>query len=368
MNAGVFRSRQALWALGSAGAMFAWHVTDPLPFGDRSDGNVPFLLTTGWLAVACYVALALYAARRAAHRLRLSPEFAWRAQVPALEAAQSALAGLQQRIHRREALDRRAVQRAAAQVLRTHGVQRVLAVTVTADPTAIGGLTLQVGPREPLGRLAAWLHVHVWWGVAAALLVWFHGGARTGSTMGLWLNGLSAFVIASGLAGAALWSIGPTLLTRAERELTVERAFGLRDHLARKIAEAQAAPAARAQATADDAAAAEAAATAAAAAAAREGLAGAALDVATKAAKKADDAAAKARAKATAATAAIPTETERLRPEVATLVGQFAAVAEEARRLGRYRALLRGWRLVHVPASILLLALVAVHVYGVCYY
>jgi hypothetical protein len=54
--------------------------------------------------------------------------------------------------------------------------------------------------------------------------------------------------------------------------------------------------------------------------------------------------------------------------EVATLVGQFAAVAEEARRLGRYRALLRGWRLVHVPASILLLALVAVHVYGVCYY
>ena len=368
MNAGVFRSRQALWALGSAGAMFAWHATDPLPFGDRSDGNVPFLLTTGWLAVACYVALALYAARRAAHRLRLSPEFAWRAQVPALEAAQSALAGLQQRIHRREALDRRAVQRAAAQVLRTHGVQRVLAVTVTADPTAIGGLTLQVGPREPLGRLAAWLHVHVWWGVAAALLVWFHGGARTGSTMGLWLNGLSAFVIASGLAGAALWSIGPTLLTRAERELTVERAFGLRDHLARKIAEAQAAPAARAQATADDAAAAEAAATAAAAAAAREGLAGAALDVATKAAKKADDAAAKARAKATAAAAAIPTETERLGPEVATLVGQFAAVAEEARRLGRYRALLRGWRLVHVPASILLLALVAVHVYGVCYY
>jgi hypothetical protein len=368
MNAGVFRSRQALWAFGSAGAVFAWHVTDPLPFGDRSDGNVPFLLTTGWLAVACYVALALYAARRAAHRLRLSPEFAWRAQVPALEAAQSALAGLQQRIHRREALDRRAVQRAAAQVLRTHGVQRVLAVTVAADPTAIGGLTLQVGPREPLGRLAAWLHVHVWWGVAAALLVWFHGGARTGSTMGLWLNGLSAFVIASGLAGAALWSIGPTLLTRAERELTVERAFGLRDHLARKIAEAQAAPAARAQAAADEAAAADAAATAAAAAATREGLAGAALDAATKAAKKAADAATKARAKATAAAAAIPTETERLGPEVATLVGQFAAVAEEARRLGRYRALLRGWRLVHVPASILLLALVAVHVYGVCYY
>jgi hypothetical protein len=247
-------------------------------------------------------------------------------------------------------------------------VQRVLAVTVAADPTAIGGLTLQVGPREPLGRLAAWLHVHVWWGVAAALLVWFHGGARTGSTMGLWLNGLSAFVIASGLAGAALWSIGPTLLTRAERELTVERAFGLRDHLARKIAEAQAAPAARAQAAADEAAAADAAATAAAAAATREGLAGAALDAATKAAKKAADAATKARAKATAAAAAIPTEIERLGPEVATLVGQFAAVAEEARRLGRYRALLRGWRLVHVPASILLLALVAVHVYGVCYY
>lgn len=40
----------------------------------------------------------------------------------------------------------------------------------------------------------------------------------------------------------------------------------------------------------------------------------------------------------------------------------------EAVRLARYRLLLRGWRLLHVPASIVLLALVAVHVLSIHYY
>ena len=52
----------------------------------------------------------------------------------------------------------------------------------------------------------------------------------------------------------------------------------------------------------------------------------------------------------------------------ADLQGQLAAVRAEAKRLDRYRALLRGWRLVHVPCSVLLLALVAVHVLSIYYY
>ena len=368
MNLGVFASRQALWAALGVGAIYAWHVAAPLPFGDRADANVTFLLTTGWLATACYVALALYAARRAAHRLRLSPEFAWRASLPKLERAQSELAGLQQRILRREIGGAAVVRREADRILREHDVARVLRVEVAPNPLAKGALAVRVGPREPLGRLASWLHMHVWWGLAAALLVWFHGGARVGSTMGLWLNGLSAFVIVSGFVGALLWAVGPAMLTRAERDWSVEKAFALRDHFARKLAEAQAAPATRAQQAAEAATEAEAKAAKSAAEAARTDLGAKELDAARKAAKKDADAAAKARAKAEAATAAIPAETARLQPEVATLAGQLAAAAAEARRLGRHRLLLRGWRLLHVPCSIALLALVAVHIYGVCYY
>jgi hypothetical protein len=368
MNLGIYRSWHGVAALLVVVGLWAWHALAPQPFGSRADANVGYLLTTGWIAVACYVVLALYAARRAAHRLRLSPEFAWKAKLPQLERAQSELAGLQQRVVRREIAGAAAVRSEAKAICKRHGVQRVLRVDVQPDARTLGLLMLQVSPREPLGRLAAWLHAHVFWGFAAALIVWFHGGFRSGTTMGLLLNVLSYTVLATGALGAVLWTFGPTWLTRAERELSVEKACALREHFARKVREAENAPQTRA---ADAAAAAAAAATAAAdaeRAAAAPGLADKALEAAKKLAKKTADEAKKAQTKADAARDAIAAETERLRPEIATLRGQAAAVAAEAARLLRFRMLLRGWRLVHVPCSVVLLALVGVHVLSIWYY
>ena len=309
MNLGIYRSWHAAIAAAVVLGLWLWHWLAPLPFGSRDDANVGYLLTTGWVAVACYVVLALYAVRRAAHRLRLSPEFAWRAKLPQLERAQSRLRELQNRIDRRELAGAAAARSAAGAILRDEGVGRVLRVTVQPDPRALGLVRVATAPREPLGRLASWLHAHVFYGLAAAAIVWFHGGARCGSTMGLWLNGLSAFVIGSGMLGALLWTFGPGWLTRAERELSIEKTLALRDHYDRKITLAE------------------------------QELANA---------TGADDA--------------------RLCVEIATLQGQRERIRREARRLGRYRLLLRGWRLLHVPASALLLALVAVHVISIYYY
>ncbi|MGB3968524.1 MAG: hypothetical protein WBO45_17445, partial [Planctomycetota bacterium] len=242
MNLGIYRSGHGLVAAALVALFLLWAWLAGQDFGDRGDDNVWFLLTSGWVAVACYLVLAAYAVRRAAHRLRLSPEFAWKAQLPALERAQSELAALQQRVLRREVAGSNAVRTEAKQILARHGVHRVLRVDIVRDPQAIGLVRLQVAPREPLGRLAAWLHAHVYYGFLAALLVWFHGGLRCGSTMGLLLNALSYFVLGSGLVGAILWTFGPTWLTRAERELSVEKALALREHYARKIAEAAAFP------------------------------------------------------------------------------------------------------------------------------
>lgn len=309
MNLGIYRSWHAGIAALVVLALLAWHWLRPLPFGSRDDDNVIYLLTTGWVAVAGYVTVALYAVRRAAHRLRLSPEFAWKAKLPQLERAQSRLRELQNRVDRRELAGASSVRAAAGAILRDEGVGRVLRVEVRPDPRALGLVRVTTAPREPLGRLASWLHAHIFYGIAAALVVWFHGGARCGSTMGLLLNGLSAFVIGSGLLGALLWTFGPGWLTRAERELSIEKTLALRDHYDRKIA------------------------------AAEQELANA---------TGADDA--------------------RLCVELATLQGQRQSIRREARRLGRYRLLLRGWRLLHVPASALLLALVAVHVISIYYY
>ncbi len=435
MNLDLFRSRHAAIAAAIVALLLVWHWLSPFPFGSRDDANVLYLLTTGWVAVAGYLILALYAVRRAAHRLRLSPEFQWKVALPTLEQAQSQLRELQNRMGRGEVVGRAAATAEAKRILQASGTQRTLRVTVCPDPRQLGRLTLEVGPRQPLGTLASWLHAHIFYGLGAALVVWFHGGARCGSTMGLWLNALSAFVIGSGLLGAVLWSLGPTWLTRAERELSIEKAFALREHLAGKLVRARALPqqeaddkrreadeatALAAQATRDaertersadeleasqrkaaekavevsrlerwlresTAAGGDGGATTATALqeqldAAREAAQKAASDAtrtarspaeltaAKKAAQKKTDEAQKAAKKADELRAAIPTRTAELQPQVVVLEGQLAAVAREAARLDRYRMLLRGWRVLHVPASVALLGLVAVHVLSIYYY
>lgn len=362
MNLGFLRYWHAIVALIAIGAFAAWHILAPMPFGDRADDNVWFLLTTGWFAVAAYVALALYAARRAAHRLRLTPEFGWEAKLSQLEKAQSLLTELQNRITRREISGKGNVRKAARDILQKTGVQRVLRVETLKDSRAIGLLRLDVQPRNVLGRLSSWLSAHVWYGIAAALLVWFHGGGRCGTTMGLTLNALSYFVIGSGLLGAFFWAFGPTWLTRAERELTIEKAFALREHFDRKVAAAEqqlgSAPNRRQTALAD----------AGVLEQRLQAAKNAAGDGKDKQLSKAVKDAEKEWQKKQGEVTAIEQEAAALPGEIGVLKGQRDRVRREAARLDRYRTLLRGWRILHVPCSIVLLAMVAVHVISIYYY
>tara|TARA_R110002096_G_scaffold31852_9_gene93004 strand:- start:2220 stop:3308 length:1089 start_codon:yes stop_codon:yes gene_type:complete len=362
MNLGFLRSWHAVVAILLVAAFFAWHTIAPMPFGDRADDNVWFLLTTGWFAVAAYIVLALYAARRAAHRLRLSPEFGWEAKLTQLEKAQTLLSELQNRITRREIAGTAAVKKAAREILSKTGVQKVLRINTQKDGRAIGLLRLDVQPRNALGRMSCWLSAHVWYGVAAALLVWFHGGGRCGTTMGLALNALSYFVIGSGLIGAFFWAFGPTWLTRAERELTIEKAFSLREHFDRKVTAAEqllnSAPDRKQTAMAQISELEQNVATAKAAAG----------DGKDKKLKKAVKDAEKDLKKAQGEVKTIDKEVASLPTELTILKGQRDRVRREAARLDRYRMLLRGWRILHVPCSVVLLALVAVHVISIYYY
>jgi len=362
MNLGFLRSWHALVALLVIGAFIAWHFVAPMPFGTRADDNVWFLLTTGWFAVAAYLVLALYAARRAAHRLRLTPEFGWEAKLSQLEQAQTMLTELQNRITRREIAGKNTVKLAACDILVKTGTNKVLCIDIQKDGRAIGLLKLEVLPRNVLGRLSCWLSAHIWYGVAAALLVWFHGGGRCGTTMGIALNALSYFVIGSGLIGAIFWAVGPSCLTRAERELTIEKAFGLRDHFARKVKAAEAAmtsaPDRRQTALAEVSGLEQRVAQAKAA----KG------DSKDKALAKAVKEAEKALKSAKGDVKTIDKEMASLPSDLDVLKGQQDRVRKEAARLGRYQTMLRGWRLLHVPCSVVLLALVTIHVLSIYYY
>jgi hypothetical protein len=210
--------------------------------------------------------------------------------------------------------------------------------------------------------MASWLSAHVWYGIAAALLVWFHGGGRSDTTMGLALNALSYFVIGSGLLGAFFWAFGPTWLTRAERELTIEKALGLCEHFARKVRAAQEALTNAPQRR--ELALAEASNLEQQVTEAKDAKG----DSKDKKLAKAVKAAEKDLKAAKGAVKAADKEMASLPGDIKILTGQQRLVQREARRLNRYRTLLRGWRLFHVPCSVVLLALVAVHVISIYYY
>ena len=337
MNWSLFRSWHGILAASVVVACCAWHLLVGERFGSREHVNAAFLLATGWLGVLAYIVLALYAARKAAHRSGLSPEFCMRVPVHALEQAQSALTGLQNRIRARELVGRRSILRAVRRILSEQGVHRVLRVRITKDQEVLGGFRLTALPREPLGRLAGWMHAHLYYGAAAGLIVWFHGGMRSGSTMGLLLNVLSYSVVLTGLFGVVMWTLGPTWLSRREREVQTEKAFVLRAHYNRKL-----------RALCDELAKDEGTAILVEAA---QALAGGA--------RLTERQAASLRAGAT--------ERGRAR-DLLVLIGQRESVEQHWRHLNRLLRLFNAWRLVHVPCSIVLMALVVVHVFRVWRY
>lgn len=338
MAAGVASGRSYGWrsvhcwvAFAVAAAAIGWGIAQGARFGSRDPDQVVYLLTTGWVATAAFAFLAFYAARKAAHRSGWSPEFKRRLPLAQLEKVQSALQGLENEARGAALLTVKAAKRRATLILKEHGASRVLRVRVDNTPD---GVRVTALPANAIGRLSSWLAAHVWWGVAAAILVFCHGGGRTGSTMGLWLNVLSALVIGSGIVGILLWTWGPRWLTRQERELSVEQALAYDEHYARRLREA-------AQAWADG-----------------DG-GGGAIDADLRRTLEAGDLL--STSQLTALMAAAPAE-------VQILAQQRQRVGAEWRRLRAARGRITTWRIVHVPLSIALLALVVVHIWGVCSY
>jgi len=329
-NWGLYKSRHAVVAALLVAGAIGWGASQGFRFGSRDPDNVVYLLTTGWLSVALFVALALYAVRKAAHRTGLSPEFRRKLPLRTLEQAATSLQQLENEARGGLLIGRGALEKKASKLLREAGAHRVLRAEVA---TVRGAVQVRAVPRNSIGRLASWLHAHVFYGVAAAVLVVCHGGGRMGSTMGLWLNLLSFVVIASGLVGILLWTFGPSWLTRQERELSVEQALALEEHYARKV---------------------------------REGLA--ALEEKGPVAGVTDAARQAVQAGALLGARDAQAMVEAMPPELATLVQQRQRVGREWLRLKRARSWLGGWRILHVPLSVVLLALVVVHIFGVWVY
>ena len=346
-NFKLYASWHLLGAVLTVLAFVIWAVVRDIALGRSARIDLAYILWTGWIALALFVVAALYVARKYAHKRRITPEFRWERPVEQLERAQARLAELRGRVFAGELKSLPAVRRAAKKILRSEGVGRVLRADVRRGPPGEPPLSIVAVSREPILRVSRWIPAHVYYGLAAGCLIWLHGGGNFATPMGALLNGLSAVVLGTGIAGILLWTFGPTWLTRNERDLSLEETFNFREHYRRKVKEAEAELRAAIEAKRPDRV---------------DGL----LDGLRRLGDRAGGGEETRRFLAD-----LPPDLQPdlgLCREVLVLRSQCRNVESEWRRLGRIRFALGIWRAVHVPASIVLLTLVGVHVFSVWWY
>lgn len=297
-----------------------------------------FLLVSGWVTLAAFLAAYGYVLRKYAHKLGYSPEFRMRMPRAAIERAEGRIEEIRYAMAQGTLTGAGEILEKARRVLREEKCQRVLRVHLDGQGAAA---VLVTSRTEPLGRMARWMHAHLYYGFAAGILTLVHGGARFQSPMGIALNGLTMLVVVTGVLGLVLWLYGPAWLTRLERDLTTEEVFVLSRHYERRVADVLSGIQAQDPAFAD----------------------------ALRRAEGAQVPVLRAQLSNLLQESGAPEADADLRArDILALCGQRLRLRAELARLSRARFAMNAWRLVHIPASIVLLAVIAVHVASVWLY
>ncbi len=218
-------------------------------------------------------------------------------------------------------------------------------------------------PVWRIGRAQTWMRGHLWLGLLSLPLILFHSGFRYGHGLTALLMTLLIVVVASGVFGAALQHYLPSVITR---EVTMETIYEEMDHVRAQLRE-----------EAEQLVAGAAKETAVAAAAGSSGS--------TAATTVSEDEAAplrsfferqmapflahpRARDLALADAARARNAFSQLRmlvpPALHETIEDLENICEEQRQLSRQAQLhlwLHGWLLLHIPLSLALLLLGAVH-------
>lgn len=219
-------------------------------------------------------------------------------------------------------------------------------------------------PVWRVGRAQTWMRGHLWLGLLSLPLIVFHSGFRYGHGLSAALMTLLIVVVASGVFGAALQHYMPRVMTR---EVTMETIYEEIEHVRAQLREE--AEELFTQATAE---------------AAKAAAAGGAGSTATSVAVREDEAAPLrnffehelrpfldspgARGHALADQAQSRSAFVQLRtlvpPALHTTLEDLEGICEEERQLtmqARLHLWLHGWLLLHIPLSLALILLGAVH-------
>ena len=345
MNTSLFRSWHLLWGSLVVVGFVAWpYLADPvIQTSWRQEYRFTFLLVSGWTASGLMVIVALYSLRKHIHWLGLSPETRNVPSTAHLEKAGTRINALRREIRQGLVQERSEILEKARRIITDEGMNRAVRVSVVVGTEAGLPFDVEVQNREPLGRVATWMHAHLYYGLAAGVLVWLHGGGSFESPMGATLNITSLTVIITGVIGIFLYALGPRWLTRLERDLSFEEAFVLDKSFRKKLVET---------------------------------IAGLDADsslhrpiraLLREARRGGDGYPEMARALLQEARSSDEATQELVR-DVTVLGGQAQRVGRDLRGLSRVKFWMNAWRAVHIPSSVLLLGLIVIHIASVYWY
>ena len=329
MNTELFKSRHAF----VAGLLLLGFAVWFFSTGDWESAR-SFRFGSGWTALVLFAMVLAYVLRKNVHKAGISPEFKMRVPLAKLEKAESRLSGLRVLISSGKLTDPAEIMERGKAMLKQEGVQRVIKLRLLEN--AEGQQILRAVPTDPLGRMARWMHAHLYYGLAAGGMVWLHAGGMPQSSMGYALAGLTLVVVLSGIGGIFLWAVMPRILTKAERDLSVEKAHALLDSLDRKVASAYESVDASTRAVCED------------------------VDKSGENFTQRIEAARKA--------APEDAEARRQAEDLMALLGQRRQVRGEWKALMRIKQRMHVWRVVHLPAAVLLSVVILIHVVSVLWY
>jgi hypothetical protein len=207
--------------------------------------------------------------------------------------------------------------------------------------------------RSTFGTLEQWLQSHIYLGVLVLIVLFFHTGGRFTDKIAVGTYVLVAIVVLSGIVGAILYVTVPRLLTEVESNLTVEEISDQLNERARAMARAASGRSAAFQRIYDELM--------------RQtqpgGLAGWRLLLSRLGRKKQSESSDWGRL-----LGLVPREEQEELRQMLVMSRQRRELLLRLVFQQRYKNVLEFWLYIHVPFTIALLVMSAVHVVAVFYY
>ncbi len=213
-----------LWLLGTgvvAGAAWAFVA---LPARGTPGAERTWYLWSGNVLLALFVATMLFVVRKWSIKLEYFRRFG-RSGAGAGDASWASIQDLNTKIRKGAFGNDAEIQAAADEILVRYATQRVQRAELrTIEVAGRAVKFVELKKKEPFGRLEAWLEMHMGVGTVACAGVLLHADFVLRHPIGWALFVLSMVVLVTGVAGAVLYRVIPPRLAKADVGIPYEEA------------------------------------------------------------------------------------------------------------------------------------------------